>query len=239
MSGIDQASRDQLVVVVHNREDLLVRDVIGFQLYRIDDDLEQVLALALHARFEDAGVRLKAFAKLLCNPVKAAFGRVAVDVDNKNRELRGIEFGYDRLARFRREEALGHVDLVFDVKHGLIDIHVDLELKHQLRGAFSRKRAEGLQAFQRLHFFFDRAHQQTLGVFRRYPGQWHGDRHEGDRYVRVRFLGQADISRSSRQHGTDEDGNHHPRPANGTINQACHGRAPPCATGRTFTPSFR
>ena len=82
-------------------------------------------------------------------------------------------------------------------------------------------------------------HQQALGVFRRYPGQRHGDRHEGDGYVRVRFLGQADIGRCSGQHGADQDGNHHPGPANGTINQAVHGRAPPWATGRTFTPSLR
>ena len=239
LSGVDQAGRDQLVVRIHNREDFLVGNIVGFELDRIDDDLEQVFALALDAGFEDAGIGFEALTQVFRDPAKAALGRVAIDVDHQHGELRGVEFGDDGFARVGGEIAFRHVHLVLDVQHGLVDVHVDLELQHQLRGAFTGIGAEGFQAFERLDLFFHRPHEQALGIFRRHAGERDGDRDEGDRYVRVGFLGQADIGRCSGQHGADQDGNHHPGPANGTINQTVHGRAPPWATGRTFTPSLR
>jgi len=46
MAGVDQAGRNQPVVVCDRRIQLLLRDAIGFQLGRIDDDLEHLVALA-------------------------------------------------------------------------------------------------------------------------------------------------------------------------------------------------
>ena len=239
LSGVDHTCRDQLVVRTHNRIDLLVGDIVGFEFYWIDHDLEQVFALALDARFQHAGVGFDPVFQVFGNAGEAALGRVAIDVDDQHGELGGVEFGDDGLARIGGEIALRHVHLVFDVEHGLVDIDVDLEFQDQLRGAFAGERAECLQAFQRLDFLFHGAHQQTFGIFRRHAGERYGDRHEGDRYVRVRFLRDVDVGHQTRKDRADEDGKNHPRPTDGTINQAVHGRAPPCATGRTFTPSLR
>jgi len=145
---VDQACRDQLVVRIHNREDLLVGDIVGFELDRIDDDLKQVFALALDAGFEDAGVGFEALAQVFRDPAEAALGRVAIDVDDQHGELRGIEFGDDGFARIGGEIAFRHVHLVLDVEHGLVDVDVDLEFQHELGSAFTGKRAERLEAFE-------------------------------------------------------------------------------------------
>jgi hypothetical protein len=91
VTGVDQAGRDQPVVVGDGAEHLLLGDAEAFQLRRIDDDLEHLLALAADVDVEHGGDELDLVFEVVRQMQQSALRHLARQRDRDHRIEAGVE----------------------------------------------------------------------------------------------------------------------------------------------------
>ena len=216
--GGDFARRDQLVVVTHHIDQFAGGDVVGFQAQRVDDDLHHLLAAARDAGLQHGLETLQTILQLLGKLGHHAFGYVAGEVHDNDREFREIDLVDHVFLGACRKFGLGGVHRVADVGHGLGLVPAKLEFQSNTGVIFGRRAGHLVQPVEIAQLGLHDLDQQFLAVLGGNPRE--GDRHEERRDIDIRlaFLGQADIGHAPRQQREHHEGDDHPGPGCCPIN---------------------
>ena len=235
---IDRPGGDQLVVGVDGADDLKLGQPVGFENFRIDDDLEQFLARTGEPRFEDAGNAFEFVFETPRNLQQRAFGRIAVNHGRQNRKLGlGVELADNRFFGVVRQVRLGAVERFAHVEHRLVDVDGRLKFENELRRALIGEGVHLLEALNVLQFKLGRAQQQPFAVFRRNAGQGNGDADKRRRHVGVGFAGDGLVCKEAEKHHDDERRQHDARARKRGVDKTGHGCGPFRSTASTCWPA--
>ena len=107
---------------------------VGFQLRRIDHDLQQFLAIADHDRLQHLGQNFNFPLQVFCDAQQYPFGySLTADSNLYNRQVNRGGFLDNGFFGGLRESYLGAVNGFPDFTQGILAIEIDVELDHDRR----------------------------------------------------------------------------------------------------------
>jgi hypothetical protein len=219
---LDVARRDQLVVVDDRVDQVLRRDVVGLEREGVEDDLEHLVPRAGETGLEHRRQPFQRVLHLVGEPDQRAFGRVARERHDDDREFREVDFAIDQLSAPAGKLRLGAAHGVAHIGDGGGLVPAELELEEEAGIAFGGGRGDRGQPVEVLELRFHRPHEQAFAVLRRDAGEGDRDEEAGDVDVGLALLRQADIGGRTDGQRQDHEGDDHSRPAGGPVDQAGH-----------------
>ena len=193
MPRIERTGRDQLIVSRDVFQQLFVSDVVVFNTQRIDDDLQDLVAIAGDVGLQDAGKPLQFIAEMAGELQQRAFGNVSGQRDDEHGEQAGVDFVHDGFVRILGQFALGDIHVFPDVLKGGIGVEPGFELEQHRGVTFTGVGAHLLDALDGLQLLLHGPYQEPLRVLRGDALVGHRDVDNGDIDVGVRFLGNGDV----------------------------------------------
>ncbi len=187
-AGILGAGRDQPVGAVDGADGLRGADAVAFQQQRIDQDFDLLLAIAGDVGAQHRGNGLDVVLQIARDAQQRAFGNVAGQGDDQDREQAEIDFVRLGLVRFGRHFRPRVLDLVAHVGQRLVGIEAGLEFQQHVGAAFEGGGAHFLDALDRAQLLLQRLDQQPLGILRRDALQGDGGVDDRDVDVGLGFL---------------------------------------------------
>ena len=119
-------------------------DVVGFQLERIDDDFNHLGALSGQRCLKHTFDAFNGFLQILGHLDKRAFGDIARQVNDDDRELGKVDFVDGIIIGPVGEFAFDRVHRVANVGHGFGLVPTEIEFQRNTCVVFGRRRGHGL-----------------------------------------------------------------------------------------------
>ena len=207
--GVERAGGDQPVVARDGFQQRPVADVVAFEAQRVDDDLEDLVAVAGDVGVQDSGKPFEIVAEASGEPQQRAFGNVSGQHDDEHGEQADVDLVHARLLRVRGQFALGRVHAFPDVPQGGVGVEPGLELEQHRGVALAGVGAHFPDALDGPQLLFHGPHQEPLRVLRRDAFVGHRDVDDGNVDVGIRFLGNADIRGRSADQDQRQRQQHH------------------------------
>src|SRR3990167_4461851 len=192
-AGVQAAGGNQAVVAGDQVEQLAVVDAVTVEYLLVDDDFQQVFAVAAGLHREHLGDAFDVFLQLTGDIHQLRFGDRPGQAYRQHRKQRHVDFGDRRFIGFLRQFAACGIDLFAHVDQGRLGVEAGIEFQGHRGLAFVGHRTHFLDCFEAAQLLFQRAHQQAFGVFRADAFQGHRDIDDRDADVRVGFLGDGHI----------------------------------------------
>ena len=196
LGALKRAGGDEAVAGIDALDHLVELEPVGGELDGVDDDVDLLVAGALQCAFENAGDFLDAVAQFARGLGEDAFGQVAGQRDDEDREFGNVDLVDGRLVDALRQFAprVGHLGA--DVLERVGEIVAGLKLDQHEAAALIGRGAHLLDAGQALHLHLDGAQQKPLRILRRDAliGKAHiddRDRDVGLGLLRDRLVGQG------------------------------------------------
>ena len=241
LAGILGAGGDQQVAVAHDVDGVPRRQAVTLHLYRIDEDLDHLVAFAgdLHIEHRgDAFDGILQFTRQLEERALRDIARQRHQDDGEQAEIDFVELGFLGLVG---QLALGDVDLLAHVVHGRVGIEPGLEFQGHGAAALAAAGAHFLDPLDDAQFLLHGADEQALGVLRRNAFVLHHHVDDGDVDVGIGFLGNLHVGDGPGDEDQDQGGDDGARAREGRIDEPPHDDPPPfpwtapasSGTGRT------
>ena len=129
-------------------------------------------------------------------PIQRTIGCIARQNDHHNGKQAEVDFVDFRVIRRHRQIPFGKINALTDIRQRSVSIKARIKLKQHVGAAFITRRAQFLNAFNRLEFLLHGSDQQALGILGRDTIVTH--RHINDRNINVRLGLLGDILISDR-----------------------------------------
>jgi len=197
---IQAAGGNQPVVAADQGEQRVVVDAVAVQYLRVDDDLQQVFAVAADLHREHLGDALDALLQAPGDVHQLGFRDGPGEAHREHREQRHVDLVDRRFVGFLGQLAARRIDLLADIGEGLLGVEAGIELQGHRGMSLAGHGAHFLDPLQAAQLLLQRPYQQALGIFRADAFQAHRDIDDGDRHVRVGFLGHGDIGGQAAEH---------------------------------------
>ena len=144
LTVVETARRDQPVVAHDAVDNLIRRQLIGFQHRRVDDRFHQLFALARHVCGQDTRLSFDGVSKIQRDVIEHSLRNISDQVDLQNGKIGSGLLLHDGFFRIGRKLNLGAVNRLTGVQQRLIEIEVSIELHHHRTGVF---RGEAVDLF--------------------------------------------------------------------------------------------
>ena len=169
---IDAPAGDLDVLGANGVANLIDGQAVGLKFVRIQPDLDLALPAADDLNRTDAANRFQPLLDLLVgNFGQFAKRPIAVDGNGKNRRSIEIDALDNRRVRIARQLADDGRNLVANFLRGDVGVLVEHELNDNDRNAFKGRRAQFLDAADRIDHFLDRFRDLRFDFFRACAGQ--------------------------------------------------------------------
>ena len=192
-AGVQAAGGDQAVVAADQIEQLGVVDAVTVEHLRVDDDLQQVFAVAADFHREHFGNAFDVLFQAAGDVDQFGFGNRPGEANRQHREQRHVDFVDGRFFGFLGQFTARGVDFFTHIGQGGFGVKTGIKLKGHRGMAFAGHGAHFLDPFKAAQLLLQRPHQQALGVFRADAFQAYRYVNDRDADIRVGFLGDGEI----------------------------------------------
>ncbi len=186
-------------------------------------DLDDLLPIAGNVRLQYLTQPLDLVLQIPCQGQQGSLRHIPGQRYYQHRKQGDINLIDARLVGIRREFDLGQVNLFAHILQCLVAIEAGIKLEQYRGMPLLGGGAHLLDPLDGLQLLLHRPHQQPLGILRRDPLMVHGDIDNGDRHIRLCFLGDSvvgDVATDEQQH---QHGKHGAGTAKGGIDKCLHG----------------
>ena len=219
---LDLARGNQLVVVLHNTDQLACGDVIGLKPQGIDRDLDHLVPAADERGFQNRIKRLQIILQLVGIAGNCTLRHRAGQVHDDDGEFGKVELVDRILFEAAGKFGLGLVHRVAHIGEDLGLVPAELELQHDIGVPFGGGGCHLVQPVQIGKLGFHWLDQQVLCIGRGNAGEGQRDHQRRDLDVGLTLLGQADIGECPHRKRQEDKGKHHPRARRGPVDNTGH-----------------
>ena len=212
----------QQVVIDDDIDQFARGDVVGLKPQRIDHHLQHLVPLSREPRFEHGVQPFEPVLKVLGDLHQCSFRHVPGQVHDDNREFGEVELVDRVIVGPVRELRLGLVHGGAHIGENLALVPAELELQHDDGVPFGRRSGHLVKAVKPREFRLHRLDEQLFAVLGGDPGERHRDKDRRDLDIRLALFRQAGIGVYACQQGQRDEGEDHPRPRRGPIDETGH-----------------
>ncbi len=166
MAGVHGSRCDHAVRARHRLNDVAGIQVVALEDQRIDDDLDDLVAVAGDLRLQHAGDAFDLVLQVARQPEQGPLGHVARQGDHQDREQAQVDLVHRRLVGVLGQLGLGEIDLLAHVGERRVDVEARLELEHDVGAAQVGGRAHLFDAFDVAQLLLHRLDEEALGIGR-------------------------------------------------------------------------
>ena len=237
IAGVQRAGRDEPVRAADDLGDLAAVQAVALDQQRVDDDFDDLLAVAGDVDLQHGRDALDLVAQVAGKADQRALRHLAGQGHHQNREQAEIDFVDRRLVGLFRQIGLYPIDCLADILQRGVDIEAGIEFQEDVADAFEGGAAHLLHALDAAQLLFHRPHHQPLGILRRDSVQVQRDIDDGDVDVGIGFLGDPDIGRGAADQQQQQGRDDRARPVDRGVDQRIHEASPPTTMSSTETGS--